>query len=70
MRVNEILSRVEDVELIYLHVENFGIMQYKHEMLKDEVYKNEHFGDCLVTNISVSEVRPNVHVLELKAVKA
>lgn len=63
MRVNEILSRVEDVE-------NFGIMQYKHEMLKDEVYKNEHFGDCLVTNISVSEVRPNVHVLEIKAVKA
>ena len=70
MRVNEIFSRVEDEELIYLHVENFGIMQYKHEMLNDEVYKNEHFGDCLVTNISVSEVRPNFHVLEIKAVKA
>ena len=69
MRVNEILSRVEDVELIYLHVGNFGIMQYKHEIMKDEVYKNEHFGDCLVTDICVQEVRPNVHVLAVSAVK-
>lgn len=69
MRVNEILSRVEDEELIYLRVENFGIMQCKHEIMKDEVYKNEHFGGCLVTNISVSEVRPDVNVLEINAVK-
>lgn len=70
MRVNEILSRVEDKELIYLHVGNFGIMHYKHVMMKDVFYENEHFGDYLVTNISVSEVSPNVNVLRIKAVKA
>lgn len=69
MRVNEILARVEDIELVYLHVGNFGIMQYKHEIMKDKVYKQEHFGDCLVTDICVQEVRPNVHVLAISAFK-
>lgn len=69
MRVNEVLARVEDVELVYLHVENFGIMQYKHEIMKDEVYKNEHYGDCLVIDICVQEVRPNVYVLAITAIK-
>lgn len=69
MRVNEILARVEDVELIYLHVGNFGIMKYKHEIMKDNVYKQEHYGDFLVTDICVQEVRPNVHVLAITACK-
>lgn len=67
MRVNEILARVEDVELIYLNLGDFCIMQYKHEMMKDKVYKQEHLGDYLVTDICVQEVRPNVHVLAITA---
>lgn len=69
MRVNEILARVEDIELIYLHVGNLDIMQYKNVIMKDEVYKEEHLGDCLVTDICVQEVRPNVHVLAISAIK-
>lgn len=69
MRVNEILARVEDVELICLHVGKFGIMQYKHEIMKDEVYKQEHLGDYLVTDICVQEVTQNVHVLAITAFK-
>lgn len=38
------------------------------EIRKDEVYKKEHFGDCIVTDICVQEVRPNVHVLAISAV--
>ena len=69
MRVNEIMARVEDIELIYLHAENFGIMNYKYEIMKDKVYKQEHFGDYLVTDICVQEVKPNVHVLAISAFK-
>lgn len=56
MRVNEILSRVEDTEVIFLHLNYYGIMGYKNEIKKDVRFVNEHIGDWLVTDICIQEI--------------
>lgn len=56
MRVNEIFSRVEDTEVIYLHLKYYVIMGYKNEIERDVRFVNEHIGDWLVTDICVKEV--------------
>ena len=56
MRVNEIFSRVEDTEVIYLHLKYYVIMGYKNEIKRDVRFVNEHIGDWLVTDICVQEV--------------
>ena len=66
MRVNEILSRVEDTEVIYLHTNYFGIMGYKNEIKRDVRFVNEHIGDWLVTDICVQEIDKE-HVLAVTA---
>lgn len=66
MRVNEILSRVEDTEVICLNLNYYGIMGYKNEIRRDVRFVNEHIGDWLVTDISVQEIN-KVHVLAVTA---
>lgn len=56
MRVNEIFSRVEDIEVIYLHLKYYGIMGYKNEIKSDVRFVNEHIGDWIVTDICVQKV--------------
>lgn len=56
MRVNEVFSRVEDTEVICLHLKDFGIMGYKNEIKRDARFVNEHIGDWLVTDICVQEL--------------
>lgn len=56
MRVNEILSRVEDTEVICLNLNYYGIMGYKNEIKRDVRFVNEHIGDWLVTDICVQEM--------------
>ena len=56
MRVNEILSRVEDTEVICLNLNYYGIMGYKNEIKRDVRFVNEHIGDWLVTDICVQEI--------------
>ena len=56
MRVNEVFSRVEDSEVIILHLQYFGIMGYKNEIKRDCRFVNEHIGDWLVTDICVQEI--------------
>lgn len=56
MRVNEIFSRVEDTEVIILHLKCYGIMGYKKEIKRDVRFVNEHIGDWLVTDICVQKV--------------
>lgn len=56
MRVNEILSRVEDKEVVVLHLGGYGILDYKHTIMKDSFYKDNHVGDWIVTNIGVQEM--------------
>lgn len=68
MRVNEVLSRVEDIEVIYLHLQYYGIMGYKHEIQRDVRFVNEHIGDWLVTDICVQKIN-KVSVLAITAFK-
>lgn len=56
MRVNEVFSRVEDVEVICLHLKYYAIMGYKNEIKHDVRFVNEHIGDWLVTDICVQKV--------------
>ena len=66
MRVNEILSRVEDTEVICLHLKLFSIMGYKNEIKRDCIFVNEHIGDWLVTDICVQGIDKE-HVLAVTA---
>lgn len=66
MRVNEILSRVEDTEVICLNLNYFGIMGYKNEIKRDARFVYEHIGDWLVTDICVQEIDKE-HVLAVTA---
>lgn len=66
MRVNEILSRVKDTEIICLHLQYFGIMGYKNEIKNDVRFVHEHIGDWVVTDICVQELNKE-HVLAVTA---
>ena len=68
MRVNEVLSRVEDIEVICLHLKYYGIIGYKNEIKSDVRFVNEHIGDWLVTDICVQKIN-NEHVLAITAFK-
>lgn len=56
MRVNEVFSRVEDTEVICLHLKYYDIMGYKNEIKRDVRFVNEHIGDWLVTDICVQRI--------------
>lgn len=56
MTVNELFSRIEDIEIICLHLNYYGIMGYKNEIKRDCRFVNEHIGDWIVTDICVQEV--------------
>lgn len=56
MRVNEVFARVEDTEIICLHLQYYGIMGYKNEIKSDVRFVNEHIGDWLVTDICVQKM--------------
>lgn len=56
MRVNEVISRVEDNEVICLHLQYYGIMGYKNEITRDVRFVNEHIDDWLVTDICVQKM--------------
>lgn len=69
MRVNEVLSRVDDIEVICLHLQYYDIMGYKNEIKSDVRFVHEHIGDWLVTDICVQNIKPNSHVLAITAFK-
>lgn len=50
------MSRIEDTEVICLHLKYYAIMGYKNEIKKDARFVNEHIGDWLVTDICVQKV--------------
>ena len=69
MRVNEIMARVEDTELVYLHLGSFGIKDYKYGIINDLTYRENHVGDWLVTDICIQKITPNEPVLAITAFK-
>lgn len=68
MRVNEVLSRVEDTEIICLHLQYYGIMGYKNEIKSNVRFVNEHIGDWVVTDICVQKMNKE-SVLAITALK-
>lgn len=74
MRVNEIFSRVEDTEVICLHLKYYAIMGYKNEIKSDVRFVNEHIGNWLVTDICVQKMNKEtvlaITAINPKAVKA
>lgn len=38
MRVNEIMARVEDTELVYLHLGSYEINDYKYGIINNSIY--------------------------------
>lgn len=69
MRVNEIMARVDDTELVYLHLGSYGINDYKYGIINNSIYKENHVGDWLVTDICVQKITPNEPVLAITAFK-
>ena len=67
MRVNEIIARVDDTELVYLHLGSCGIKDYKYGIINDRTYRENHVGDWLVTDICVQKMTPNEPVLAVTA---
>lgn len=70
MRVNEVMARVDDTELVYLHLGSYRIKDYKYGIINDRTYRENHVGDWLVTDICVQKITPNEPVLAITAVKA
>ena len=68
MRVNEVMARVEDTEVICLHLQYYSIMGYKNEITSDVRFVNEHIGDWLVTDICVQKLNKE-SVLAITAFK-
>lgn len=69
MRVNEVMARVDDTELVYLHLGSFGIKDYKYGIINDSMYRDNHVGGWLVTDICVQKISPNEPVLAITAFK-
>lgn len=69
MRVNEALARVADGENILLHLKYYDMLGYKHEIMRDCRYVNEHIGDWFVTDICVDKLIPTEPVLRITAFK-
>lgn len=67
MRVNEIMARVDGTELVYLHLGSYGIKDYKYGIINDRIYRENHIGDWLVTDICVQKITPDEHVLAITA---
>lgn len=68
MRLNEVMARVEDTEVICLHLQYYAIMGYKNEITSDVRFVNEHIGDWLVTDICVQKLNKE-SVLAITAFK-
>lgn len=68
MRVNEIMARVDDTEPVCLHLGSYGINDYKYGIINNRIYKENHVGDWLVTDICVQKMN-NETVLAITAFK-
>ena len=56
MRVNEVFARLEDTEVICLHLKFYSIMGYKNEIKSDVRFVNENIGNWLVTDICIQKM--------------
>lgn len=62
------MARVDDTELVYLHLGSFGIKDYKYGIINDRTYRDNHLGYWLVTDICVQKLNKE-SVLAITAFK-
>lgn len=55
MRVNEVLARLDDVELLELRTKELCWQGTKIQLLHDERFHNSKCGDMLVTHLGVCD---------------
>ena len=67
MRVNEVLTRVDEDELIDIRCNSwtFSVQGTKGEIIHSDTYMNNHVGDMIVTHIRINTVpeRPALMLL-------
>lgn len=68
MRINEVLTRVDEDELIDIRCKswNFCIQGTKWEITHSDTFMDNHYGDMLVTHIEVND-SPRGHAIMLLA---
>ena len=71
MRVNEVLTRVDEDELIDIRCKScvfyvLGVKGAKRELIHSDIYMDNHIGDMLVTHIEVND-SPRGHAIMLLA---
>ena len=55
MRVNEVLARLDDSELVKLSTNGVSLEGSKIQLLHDERFNNSRWGDILVTHLGSIE---------------
>ena len=56
MRVNEVLARVDDEEIIMIETEGFLIQSPKNKLVHDEDFINMKLKDKIVTHLGVNQL--------------
>lgn len=55
MRVNEVLSRLDDLELVKLSTRELNCQGTKIELMNDDSFHNNRCGDMIVTHLGSIE---------------
>lgn len=55
MRVNEVVSRLDDLEIVNLRYESLCWQGTKIELLHDERFYNDRLGDMIVTHLGICD---------------
>ena len=63
MRVNEVLSRLDDIELVNLSYNGLCWQGTKIQLLHDERFQNGRLGDMLVTHLGICDSNLGVGLL-------
>lgn len=63
MRVNEVLTRLDDIELVNLRYNNLCWQGTKIQLLHDERFHNARLGDMLVTHLGICDTSLGVGLL-------
>lgn len=55
MRVNEVLARLDDSEIVEIRIDNLCWQGINIQLLHDEMFYNYKWGDMLVTHLGVCD---------------
>lgn len=53
MRVNEVLERVNEKEIVTIVIRDFCMSAYKKDLINDSDFIKMRLGDCIVTHLGI-----------------